>query len=153
MSLFWVPTLLGFFFAKSEYMFLGGGIGYTINAHLSSWLGGFGAGALIIFSATAFAVYTFNPSFNWLGELFARKASAEEVVPEEETADPDGWVTPNKLKEKMAAAASTISSIVTPSAVEAQPKPAGPAFEVEAPIVEEPMEVTNAVKLHLDALE
>ena len=149
MSLFWVPTLLGFFFAKSEYMFLGGGIGYTINAHLSSWLGGFGAGALILFSATAFAVYTFNPSFNWLGDLFTRKASAEEAVAEEETADPDGWVTPNKLKEKVAAA---VSAAAAPFMTEAKAT-TGPAFQVEAPIIEKPMAVTNAVELELDGLE
>ncbi len=146
MTLFWVPTLLGFFFAHSEYMFLGGGIGYTINAHLSSWLGGFGAGALILFSATAFAVYTFNPSFTWLGDLFARKAEA--IVGEEaETEDPEGWVTPNKLKEKVAAAAAA-----APIVAEAKPA-TGPAFEVETPVVEEPMEVTNAIELEVDEPE
>lgn len=148
MSLFWVPTLLGFFFAKSEYMFLGGGIGYTINAHLSSWLGGFGAGALIFFSAAAFAVYTFNPSFNWLGDLFTRKASEEAVAETETPEDPEGWVTPNRLKEKIAAAASNAAA---PIPVEVEH--AGPAFEVEAPTIEEPMEVTNAVELEVDTDE
>ncbi len=76
MVLFWVPALLGFFFAKSEHQFLGGGIGYTITAHLSTMLGTFGTGALLLFAAGAFTVFTFNPSFEGLGRLFARKAAA-----------------------------------------------------------------------------
>lgn len=149
MSLFWVPTLLGFFFAHSEYMFLGGGIGYTINAHLSSWLGGFGAGALILFCATAFAVYTFNPSFTWLADLFARKAEA--VVGEEpENDDPEGWVTPNKLKEKVAAAASATAA---PFSTDAKPT-TGPAFEVETPVAEgEVDEASEGIELEMSELE
>ncbi|MBL0035966.1 MAG: DNA translocase FtsK 4TM domain-containing protein [Flavobacteriales bacterium] len=76
MTLFWVPALLGFFFAKTDYTFLGGGIGYTITAHLSTMLGTFGTGALLLFAAGAFAVFTFNPSFEALGRLFERKALA-----------------------------------------------------------------------------
>ena len=89
MALFWVPTLLGFFFAKSDHQYLGGGIGYTITAHLSTMLGTFGTGALLLFAAGAFAVFTFNPSFAALGRLFERKAVAvpdavEETLEEEE---------------------------------------------------------------------
>ena len=76
MTLFWVPALLGFFFAKTDYTFLGGGIGYTITSHLSTMLGTFGTGALLLFAAGAFAVFTFNPSFEALGRLFERKAVA-----------------------------------------------------------------------------
>ena len=76
MTLFWVPALLGFFFAKTDYTFLGGGIGYTITSHLSTMLGTFGTGALLLFAAGAFAVFTFNPSFEALGRLFEGKALA-----------------------------------------------------------------------------
>ncbi|MBS1547693.1 MAG: DNA translocase FtsK 4TM domain-containing protein [Bacteroidetes bacterium] len=90
MGLFWLPTLLGFFFPKGGWQVLGGGIGYAINNHLGAWLGTFGAGALILFAATAFFVYTFNPSLSWIAALFQRKpkeqAVAEEAMPEEPTA-------------------------------------------------------------------
>jgi len=71
MTMLWLPALLGFFF-RGEYMFLGGGVGFSMTKHLTTLLGNFGAGALIVFSATAFAVYTFNLSFGWLGELLER---------------------------------------------------------------------------------
>ncbi|MBL7985041.1 MAG: DNA translocase FtsK, partial [Flavobacteriales bacterium] len=140
MSLFWVPTLLGFFFAKSEYMFLGGGIGYAINAHLGSWLGGFGAGALILFSAAAFAVYTFNPSFAWLNAVFERKAAAHEDAATEgaevET-DTQGWSTPNKVRENVMVAATTAPTL---------------EMDVEEPIEEElPLAASDAVELELDS--
>jgi len=143
MALFWVPTLLGFFFARSEYMFLGGGIGHAINAHLGGWLGRFGAGALILFSAAAFAVYTFNPSFAALNSLLARaQKDPDDSVPEAE--DPEGWVTPNKLREKVAAAgrAAAVTEEETPAA--------GPAFEVEAPVDAEPMEAEASAAIDLD---
>jgi DNA segregation ATPase FtsK/SpoIIIE, S-DNA-T family len=76
MVLFWLPALLGFFFANSsDRQFLGGGIGYTITAHLSTMLGTFGTGALLLFAAGAFTVFTFNPSFDALGRLFERKGA------------------------------------------------------------------------------
>jgi S-DNA-T family DNA segregation ATPase FtsK/SpoIIIE len=98
MALFWLPTLLGFFFPKGEWQVLGGGIGYAINSHLTGWLGSFGAGALILFAAVAFTVYTFNPSFHWVLTLFERKPQGE---PEEPEAEADDWtaVRGNRLKE------------------------------------------------------
>ena len=87
MALFWLPTLLGFLFAHSDLMFLGGGLGFTIDAHLSTWLGRFGAGALILFALGAFVVFTFNPSFEWVMALFGKKKAeggrAEELKVEE----------------------------------------------------------------------
>jgi len=71
MALVWLPALLGFFF-RGETMFLGGGVGFAITKHLTTLLGNFGAGALLVFSAGAFAVYTFNLSFHWLGDVFER---------------------------------------------------------------------------------
>lgn len=128
MTLFWVPTLLGYFFANSEWQVLGGGIGGAINANLVTFLGRFGAGALILFSAAAFAVYTFNPSFGFLSGWFERKAEAAEA-PEAEQADPEGWVTPNKLRENLANAASNCA----PKKADALPLD----LEVEAPVEEE----------------
>ncbi len=82
MALFWIPALLGFFF-RGEYSFLGGGLGVVITKHLTTLLGEFGAGALLVFSAGAFAVYSFNLNFGWVGKLFAKKQMAEEAVAEE----------------------------------------------------------------------
>ena len=75
MTLLWLPALLGFFF-RGEYTFMGGGVGFSITAHLTTLLGNFGAGALIVFAAAAFAVYTFNLSFQWLGGAFDRLGNA-----------------------------------------------------------------------------
>jgi len=94
MALFWVPTLLGFFLANTPYMFLGGGIGYTITAHLSAMLGTFGTGALLLFAAGAFAVVTFNPSFGWMNALLERKPA---MVPDE-TAPEAGTTRANRVR-------------------------------------------------------
>ena len=80
MALFWVPALFGFFF-RGEYSFLGGGVGVVTTKHLTTLLGEFGAGALLVFSAAAFAVFSFNLNFGWLNALFAKK-EVEEEVPE-----------------------------------------------------------------------
>ncbi|MBK8228287.1 MAG: DNA translocase FtsK 4TM domain-containing protein [Flavobacteriales bacterium] len=82
MALFWIPALLGFFF-RGEYSFLGGGLGVVITKHLTTLLGEFGAGALLVFSAGTFAVYSFNLSFGWAGRLFAKREMEEEAVAEE----------------------------------------------------------------------
>jgi S-DNA-T family DNA segregation ATPase FtsK/SpoIIIE len=71
MTLLWLPALLGFFF-RGEYIFLGGGVGFSITKHLTTLLGNFGAGALIACCAAAFAVYTFNLDFKWLAGLLER---------------------------------------------------------------------------------
>lgn len=145
MTMFWVPALLGFIFAHGELMFLGGGIGHAINAQLTSWLGRFGAGALILFSAAAFMVYTFNPSFAALNGLLAR-AQKPPVDPVPESDDPEGWVTPNRLREKVAAASARSMEDEAAS---------GPTFEVEQPVAEAPlvMEQGNAIDLDVESDE
>ncbi len=80
MAMLWMPTLLGFIFPKNGWQVLGGGIGYAINNHLIAWLGVFGAGAAILFSALAFVVYTFNPSLTWIAALFERTPRTGEPV-------------------------------------------------------------------------
>jgi S-DNA-T family DNA segregation ATPase FtsK/SpoIIIE len=85
MTMVWLPALLGFFF-RGEYMFLGGGVGFSMTRQLTTLLGNFGAGALIVFSAAAFAVYTFDLGFGWLGELLERLK--ERVNRADATVDP-----------------------------------------------------------------
>ena len=79
----WLPALLGFFF-RGELMFLGGGIGHTITHHLTGLLGTFGTGALIIFAAAAFSVFTFNLSFNWANEALEKLRAKSEAAEEDE---------------------------------------------------------------------
>ena len=87
MALAWLPALFGFFF-RGEYMFLGGGVGFAITRHLTALLGNFGAGALLVFSATAFAAYTFNLQFNWLGDFFQRlKERSSRITKEDDELD------------------------------------------------------------------
>jgi S-DNA-T family DNA segregation ATPase FtsK/SpoIIIE len=92
MALVWLPALLGFFF-RGEYMFLGGGVGFAITKHLTTLLGNFGAGALLVFSAGAFGVYTFNLSFHWLGDVFERMKQWRASRAEEDQ-DEDATETP-----------------------------------------------------------
>jgi len=90
MAAFWLPALLGFFF-RGEYMFLGGGVGFSITHHLTGLLGNFGTGALIVFSALAFAVVTFNLNFAWanqaLEKMKAARAAAAASLKEEDEND------------------------------------------------------------------
>ncbi len=84
MALVWLPTVLGFVF-RGEYMFLGGGIGFAITKHLTTLLGNFGTGALIVFALGAFVTFTFNTSFGWLADVFERmKTTVREAEEEEE---------------------------------------------------------------------
>ncbi|MGV9013003.1 MAG: DNA translocase FtsK 4TM domain-containing protein [Flavobacteriales bacterium] len=128
MALVWLPALFGFFFQSGNWQVLGGGIGYAINAHLTGWLGTFGAGALLLFGATAFLVYTFNPSLHWVMALFERKPKVEPEVAEEEV-DADEWsdVRGNRMK----------SAAVDVEAREELPEAAEEEVEEEA---EEPFE-------------
>ncbi|MFZ1685923.1 MAG: DNA translocase FtsK 4TM domain-containing protein [Flavobacteriales bacterium] len=76
MALLWLPALLGFVF-RGDLGFLGGGIGATINQHMQSMMGQVGSGAVLFLVAGAFAVYMFNPSFDWVMRLFEKKVAAE----------------------------------------------------------------------------
>lgn len=97
MVLFWVPALLGFFF-RGEYSFLGGGLGVVMTRHLTTLLGEFGAGALLVFAAAAFAVFTFNLNIGGIMAFFTRKEEA--VVEEAPVPDAEGWTRPGvRLKE------------------------------------------------------
>jgi S-DNA-T family DNA segregation ATPase FtsK/SpoIIIE len=144
MSLIWLPTLLGFFFPKGGWQVLGGGIGYSINAHLTGWLGTFGAGALVLFAAAAFLVYTFNPSFHWVAALFERKPKeeVEELAVEAEVSD---WseVRENRIKP-VAGVAEELEETPEPEVEEEQPEAveevektafaSGPELEMETAV-------------------
>jgi S-DNA-T family DNA segregation ATPase FtsK/SpoIIIE len=113
MALVWLPALLGFFF-RGETMFLGGGVGFAITKHLTTLLGNFGAGALLVFSAGAFAVYTFNLSFHWLGDVFERMKQWRASRAEEDE-DVDATETPtvpvSGVRVKAAAAVEPVMAV------------------------------------------
>ena len=155
MGLFWLPTLLGFFFPKGGWQVLGGGIGYAINNHLSAWLGTFGAGALIFFAAAAFLVYTFNPSLSWMAALFQRKPKPE-VVDAEETAE-DQPVRGNRMREAEEDVQTAVGAI--PAAVpmaEDDTEEEEPEEEERMPQEEEktdlPQELPNIIALDAAAV-
>jgi len=81
MAMIWLPTVLGFVF-RGEYMFLGGGVGFAITKHLTTLLGNFGTGALIVFALGAFITFTFNTSFGWLGDVLDRLKPAPKEMEE-----------------------------------------------------------------------
>ncbi len=112
MALFWLPTLLGFLFPHGGWQIMGGGIGYAINNHLGAWLGPIGAGAAIIFSALAFAVYTFNPSLSRVQALFKRRerSNGEEGNMEEEPEGKRNRVKPVAVEEEMPAEEEAIEA-------------------------------------------
>ncbi|MCB0792215.1 MAG: DNA translocase FtsK 4TM domain-containing protein [Flavobacteriales bacterium] len=103
LAMVWVPALLGFMFRTGDAAFLGGGLGLTINAHLTSMIGNFGTGTLLLFTLGGFLVYTFDPSFHWIMGLFQRKEEMTEQAP----TDADGWdvVKGNRIREEEAAEA------------------------------------------------
>lgn len=146
MGLFWLPTLLGFFFPKEDWQVLGGGIGYAINNHLAGWLGSFGAGALILFSAIAFLVYTFNPSLHGLAALFERKPTVEAEA--EAEADDLTEVRGNRIKEQVP---EPVTEEVEADDEEVQAEPSEPELETEAPWENAPEPVIAEVPAPLAA--
>ncbi len=104
MAMLWFPAVLGFLF-RGEYVFLGGGIGFTITKHLTALLGNFGTGALILFSLGAFITFTFNTQFHWLGDLFARlKAAPREEEERHEVKEAPAEVAPKGVRLRTAPA-------------------------------------------------
>ena len=94
MAMLWFPTVLGFLF-RGEYVFLGGGVGFAITKHLTSLLGNFGTGALIVFALGAFITFTFNTSFAWLGDALERLKPAPKAMEEtEEVAEAAAMAVP-----------------------------------------------------------
>ncbi|MBL0127456.1 MAG: DNA translocase FtsK [Flavobacteriales bacterium] len=129
MAAVWMPALFGFFF-RGEYSFLGGGLGVVITRNLTTLLGEFGAGALLVFAAGAFAVYTFNLSFGWVNTLLEKlKPTVKEA--EENVAEPEPVVVPRsgvRFRDEPVLEKSPITEV-----------PAKPKLELEVEEVEEPV--------------
>lgn len=97
--------LLAFLFSGSEWQFVGGAFGYHLDDALTGVVGTIGTGILLFFSALAYVLIVFNPSFGWvksaaakggaLGHKWGRKvadqAAAMRKSPEDESdlGDPD----------------------------------------------------------------
>lgn len=70
--LLYLPPALSFLFSRhSEFLFMGGGIGFEINHWLTLTLGKAGTGFFLAFTGLAFIVVAFNPAFKL---PFARKS-------------------------------------------------------------------------------
>lgn len=93
----WLPAFLGYFFDSGKLLFLGGGIGQTLNVFLYKIIGSAGSFMLILFSALAFVVVNFNISMQKLIDVFAIQgkepietdALAAEGSPENNLSDED----------------------------------------------------------------
>jgi S-DNA-T family DNA segregation ATPase FtsK/SpoIIIE len=62
--LIWTPVMLGLIFNKEPFLFIGGGMGYHINAYLGLIIGKVGIAFLLGFTILVFAVIAFNMNFN-----------------------------------------------------------------------------------------
>ncbi|MBK7382478.1 MAG: DNA translocase FtsK 4TM domain-containing protein [Flavobacteriales bacterium] len=133
MAAVWMPALFGFFF-RGEYSFLGGGLGVVITRNLTTLLGEFGAGALLVFAAGAFAVYTFNLSFGWVNTLLEKlKPTVKEA--EENVVEPEPVVVPKPgVRFRNEPVMETASIIEEP----VKPKLELEVEEVEEPVMEDP---------------
>ncbi len=61
--------LLSYLFSSENLQFVGGAFGYDLNHTLIGVIGKIGTGFLILFSALAYVIIVFNPSFAWAGAL------------------------------------------------------------------------------------
>ena len=144
MAMLWIPALFGFFF-RGEFTFLGGGMGVVLTKHLTTFLGNFGAGALLVFAAAAFAVYTFNLNFGWVSNLLERMnqpKQAEEEVPVAEAAEVVTPVTSGvRLREEPAVAAA-VPPVMEEEEVEEEPAIEESDEEEEVPTMELELETS-----------
>lgn len=63
--IFWTSVTLGFLFGDSSFH-LGGGHGYFISRWLTSVIGIFGTTALLLITAFAYIIFTFNNALEWM---------------------------------------------------------------------------------------
>jgi S-DNA-T family DNA segregation ATPase FtsK/SpoIIIE len=142
MALFWFPTLLGFAF-RGDLMFLGGGVGHFITKHLTTLLGEFGTGALIVFAAGAFAVFTFNLSFGWINDAFERMKSKLETAEAEDDLEAV-VVASNGVRAR-----NTIVQDLADELIEEEEEPEEEEVEEE----EDVEETTPALELEMEPVE
>jgi S-DNA-T family DNA segregation ATPase FtsK/SpoIIIE len=77
--LMWTPVMLGLIF-RTQYLFVGGGMGYHINQYLGLVIGTVGTGILLGFTLLVFGVIAFNMSFN-LPKREPKESSIPPIVP------------------------------------------------------------------------
>jgi len=157
MALIWFPTVLGFVF-RGEYMFLGGGVGFAITKHLTTLLGNFGTGALIMFALGGFLVFTFNPSFDWLADAMDKlKPVPKAEVEEAEVVAPVMTAAGVRIRVKDEPLPVPVleTMIAEEESFEAAEEAAEEEDEVEEEVLEEAMEAVkedeDAVPLELES--
>ncbi|MDD5571969.1 MAG: DNA translocase FtsK 4TM domain-containing protein, partial [Bacteroidales bacterium] len=82
-----ISVILGHFFVKDDFLFLGGVFGYQSNLWLNGVFGNIGTTFLLVFSVFIFFVVVFNSSFSWMKSIFMAKAEGAEATEIEETAE------------------------------------------------------------------
>lgn len=83
--LLWVPVLMAYLFSI-EFLFLGGKLGYHINAWLNASLGGIGTGVLLLFTVFLFSVLNFNIPIEKVRSMLNKMMSVEPVPEADEKA-------------------------------------------------------------------
>ncbi len=72
-SLIWFPLFFSFFFHSSTLLFLGGGVGLSINHYLNMSVGSIGTFAILFFTFFAFAIINFDISLDeWLAKFSSK---------------------------------------------------------------------------------
>ena len=85
--LIWAPAFLGFFFDEGRLLFLGGGIGQTINHWLGLSLGSAGSLLFIAFTMILFVMINFNLSLQEVFQFISPKEPKGNISDEFENID------------------------------------------------------------------
>ncbi len=86
-ALIWVPAFLGFFFDEGRLLFLGGGIGQTINHWLGLSIGSAGSFLLILFTLVLFVMVNFNLSLVKVFEFISPKEPEQKPAEEHDDSE------------------------------------------------------------------
>jgi len=79
MGIIWFSIFLSFVFSSEDFFVLGGTYGFLISKWLKSVLGGFGMSVLLIITAFAFIIFTFENSLIWLKNFFKNISKNKEI--------------------------------------------------------------------------
>ncbi len=99
-SLLWISLMFGFLFQENNF-FIGGAFGYQANLWLSSAIGRIGTGFFLLFTASAFVIVFFNPSFALLSQWPGiRKKETEGEHSDSEAITEEQRAAVNALREE-----------------------------------------------------
>ncbi len=153
-SLVWLSVFLGFAFQhSSSLLVLAGGYGYQMSQVITSWVGAFGTGSLLLFSMVGFLVAAFN--------IPLRRMSVPEVAPLVESASISEVVVPAPRENQMTRESTRTVELELQDNMEDVPseeeleedEPAGIELEWDSEEEEEPEgEVLETQEIEMDAV-